>query len=412
MRVVGRAAGRRSAACGLGARPSAATPPRRARCAPSSHACRRRRARTAAATDSTGKSNDAAAPQLPVRAAPAGLGAARAIDGQDLVGPLRQVVDAVVRGRGRATSTRALAAPPRRAARARRAPCSTGAVSVDDTAKQRGLDGATQQRVAVLLHAEVDRLPPLVVLVVVGAARVEAEVAADRAHVAQLRRRDLRGGLPQRRVAARAARASSHERRSASRRRRCATAPFASHARRSSRTPRRPISTRGVCCRRFMFGQQVGAAGDEHRLGRRARRASRAASASVARRAVREARQPHHRLHRRARRRRRRPSRSLARGFVAGACRRRLPTAAAPAAARARRSSGNAPGRSAPACPCAFACERLQDLLGRDRHLVDAHADRVEDRVGDRRHDRQQRSLARPPWRRTARSDRGPRSGR
>ena len=41
-----------------------------------------------------------------------------------------------------------------------------------------------------------------------------------------------------------------------------------------------------------------------------------------------------------------------------------------------------------------FRRERAQNLVRRDRHFVDAHADRVEHRVGDRRHDRQQRSLA------------------
>ena len=44
---------------------------------------------------------------------------------------------------------------------------------------------------SVFLQAEVDRLAPLVGLVVVGAARVEAQVAAERAHVAQVWRRDL-----------------------------------------------------------------------------------------------------------------------------------------------------------------------------------------------------------------------------
>src|SRR5262249_51521169 len=62
------------------------------------------------------------------------------------------------------------------------------------TLRTRGRDPAG---LAVLLHAEVDRLAPLVVLVVVVAARVEAQVAADRAHVAQMRRRHLRSGLPE-----------------------------------------------------------------------------------------------------------------------------------------------------------------------------------------------------------------------
>src|SRR5262249_6069734 len=50
---------------------------------------------------------------------------------------------------------------------------------------------------AVPLHAEADRLPPLVILVVIIAASVEAEVPANRSHVAQVRRRDLLCGLAQ-----------------------------------------------------------------------------------------------------------------------------------------------------------------------------------------------------------------------
>src|SRR5690606_3394604 len=44
--------------------------------------------------------------------------------------------------------------------------------------------------VAVLLEAEAQRLTPEVRLIVVRAARVEAEIAPDRAHVAELRPRD------------------------------------------------------------------------------------------------------------------------------------------------------------------------------------------------------------------------------
>ena len=73
-----------------------------------------------------------------------------------------------------------------------------GTESDDCTARHRGEPGATQQIVAVLLHAEVDRLAPLVVLVVVVAARVEEDVAAERPHVAERRRRDLRDGMDER----------------------------------------------------------------------------------------------------------------------------------------------------------------------------------------------------------------------
>src|SRR5207253_468471 len=47
---------------------------------------------------------------------------------------------------------------------------------------------------AVLLHAEVDRLAPLVGLIVVVAARIETEIAAQRAHVAEQGSGDELGG--------------------------------------------------------------------------------------------------------------------------------------------------------------------------------------------------------------------------
>ena len=43
--------------------------------------------------------------------------------------------------------------------------------------------------------------------------------------------------------------------------------------------------------------------------------------------------------------------------------------------------------------PGGLCVERAQHLLGRDRHLVDPDTDGVVDRIGDRRHDRQQRAL-------------------
>src|SRR5438876_10640477 len=47
---------------------------------------------------------------------------------------------------------------------------------------------------AVLFHAEVDAFAPVVVLVVIGAAGVQAQVAAERAHVPQGRCRDQTSG--------------------------------------------------------------------------------------------------------------------------------------------------------------------------------------------------------------------------
>ena len=107
-------------------------------------------------------------------------------------------------------------------------------------------------RFAVFLHAEVDRLPPLVVLVVVVAPRVEAEVAAERSHVAKKGRRDLRDGLPQARVAFAQRRNLEQV---AERHARADRQPVAVGTCFNSATPRRPTSTAGVCCRRFMFGR-------------------------------------------------------------------------------------------------------------------------------------------------------------
>src|SRR5207247_1392255 len=50
--------------------------------------------------------------------------------------------------------------------------------------------GRDQAHVPVLLHAEPDRFPPGVRLVVVVAARVDTHVAADRSHTPELGRRD------------------------------------------------------------------------------------------------------------------------------------------------------------------------------------------------------------------------------
>ena len=283
---------------------------------------------------------------------------------------------------------------------------STGAVSVDETAKQRGLDRARPSSVAVLLHAEVDRLAPLVVLVVVVAARVEAEVAAERAHVAQVRRRDqarrprpMRGparAQPRRRadqrrvsVARRAEACSAAVRAMPRAARRCRAGRPASlrrllaalHVRAADRCRRRPASRPAPCA-------------GEHRAPPRHR----------ARRAVREARQPHHDARHR--------SSMASRVGSASASRPSLAPPSPPSHGGGTSSGsgqaivGNVVGpKRAPCRP--LRVERLQDLVRRDRHLVDAHADRVVDRVGHRRHHRQQRPLARPPSRRTGRCGSG-----
>ena len=176
--------------------------------------------------------------------------------GEDLVGTPRQVVDAVVLveiGDGDLSRRRRADTSVTRAPSA----SSTGAVSVDDTARHFGLAGRDPAGLAVLLHAEVDRLAPLVVLVVVVAARVEAEVAAERAHVAQVRRRDLRRGLPQRAVRLADARVAHElgQRDAGADASEFAVRPAAA-ARRSSSMRRRPISVGGTCWRRFMFGSR------------------------------------------------------------------------------------------------------------------------------------------------------------
>ena len=153
--------------------------------------------------------------------------------------------------RGRAPRS---AARPRRTdqrhlrARARSSParCPT------TTAPSRCPTRSHQADVAVLLHAVADGGPPEFGLVVVVAARVDAQVAADGARVAQRRRRDESGGARDRRpaladprVVARPRSASSSRPGSARRWRRCRAPPA---------IPRSPTSTFGVNCRRFMFG--------------------------------------------------------------------------------------------------------------------------------------------------------------
>ena len=111
-----------------------------------------------------------------------------------------------------------------------------------------------QADVAVLLHAEADRPAPLVGLVVVVAARVDADVAAERPHVAELRRRDHAGRPRQRRVV----RGDLGMLRDARQRRAGAHHQAVPRARPGSRPAPGcrggPTSTRGSICRRFMFG--------------------------------------------------------------------------------------------------------------------------------------------------------------
>ena len=176
----------------------------------------------------------------------------------------------------------------------------------------------------------------------------------------------------------------------------------------SSATRRRPTSVARRLLAALHVRQQIGAAGDEH-----ARSAPSPASRSRrlgdgARRAIREARQPHHGA----------PPRDASRLGLSRLRGFSLPLPSPPSHGGGTCSGSghgdrreSAPGR-ARRLAGGLRVERLQDLLGRDRHLVDAHADRVVDRVGDRRHDRQQRPLADFLGAERAVADRDPRSGR
>src|SRR5262249_40822854 len=143
---------------------------------------------------------------------------------------------------------------------------------------------------AVLLQAEVDRLAPLVALVVVVAARVETKIAAERAHVAQMHGGDLRGGLIKPRVALphpgvgddfvqREPSAQGHSR---------AIRDVLQRLNLAQRNQRR-----GRLVAALHVGKQIGAPGQQHRL-RALRSEYRPRLVYRFRRAVTEPRQPHH----------------------------------------------------------------------------------------------------------------------
>ena len=190
--------------------------------------------------------------------------------GEDLVGRRGQIVDAVV----------AIEVRERHVARAAGARRSVTVGAERDAARARcrstrrpGTSGstvATQQRLAIFLHAEVDRLPPFVVLVVVVAARIQAEIAAERPHGAQVRRGDLRGACHSAGVAPRGLRASRDDvgerdaGADASARRRVGDRAQLGDRREPDERARRLLAALHV-------RQQVGAAGQQHRLARRRR---------------------------------------------------------------------------------------------------------------------------------------------
>ena len=132
--------------------------------------------------------------QLPVGAAPS-LGFGQHDLGQDLVRLARDVVDAIVVVQARQLE---FALARRRHQAHLRAQRDQGRRGIGrghgEAALARGRDPAGR---AFLLHAVTDRLAPFLVLVVVVAARVQAQIAAQRAHVAQMRRGHLRRRLVQ-----------------------------------------------------------------------------------------------------------------------------------------------------------------------------------------------------------------------
>ena len=121
--------------------------------------------------------------------------------------------------------------------------------------------GGDPAGLAVLLHAEVDRLAPVLVLVVVVAARVQAQVAAQRAHVAQMRRGHLRRRLPQPAVVfAHRARADDFGQREPGAQREAGSVRDLLQ----SLDPAQRDQRRRRLLAPLHVGQQVGAAGDQH----------------------------------------------------------------------------------------------------------------------------------------------------
>ena len=137
----------------------------------------------------------AAPSQLPVGAAPA-VETRQADAGENLVRSSRQVFDSIVSievADGDLSDTVDAGEHHRCAERQQRRGGIGGRYC--QTLRTAGRDPADR---AILLHAEINRFPPFVVLVVVIASGIQAEVAAERAHVAQMRRCHGRCGLPQR----------------------------------------------------------------------------------------------------------------------------------------------------------------------------------------------------------------------
>src|SRR3989442_1033181 len=123
-----------------------------------------------------------AAAQLVVHRVPA-IGRREPHCGEDLVRLLRKVIDAVVVIEPRRRHDALAAGADEHVVRAQRHHHWGYVGRADGPAPRRR--GRHPADVPVLLHAEVDRFTPLVRLIVVVAARIEAEIAAQRPHVAK-----------------------------------------------------------------------------------------------------------------------------------------------------------------------------------------------------------------------------------
>src|SRR5439155_18940466 len=128
----------------------------------------------------------AATAEFLVRHAPAGV-VCKVDARQDLVGTTRQIVDAVVAEEIASLDAALATGADQFQSRAQRNGDGRGVGARDGPAA--AAVGGDPADGAVLLHAEVDAFAPVVVLVVIRAARVQAQVAAERAHAAQVGRR-------------------------------------------------------------------------------------------------------------------------------------------------------------------------------------------------------------------------------
>ena len=270
------------------ARPAAATRRRRARCA-RPRPCRRAASLRGGGHRQHREVERAAPAQLPVRAAPAVGSAGTSIDVEDLVGPPRQVVRCRRSRRDR-----------RRRPSARRAADTSVHARAERLQHRRGVGRRHRQALRARRRDPADARRP-------SSCRSRSPCAtrsSGRSRCSACRGTGCRRSCPCcAGAASRPARRPATARRMPARMRgrraraRSASTPAPMRAAVAVRSSRAKLArrragrraSRGVCWRRFMFGQQVGAAGDQHRVGRRLRRASPRLPSTRARRAVAEA---------------------------------------------------------------------------------------------------------------------------